>query len=43
MLVEQFMAKLEVVAEKDVELNHKSKPSINKLKMLPMLIKVLSK
>lgn len=43
MLVEQFMAKLEVAAEEDAELNRKSKPAINKLKMLPVLTEVLSK
>eukprot|EP00252_Welwitschia_mirabilis_P004227 TRINITY_DN14499_c0_g1_i1.p1 TRINITY_DN14499_c0_g1~~TRINITY_DN14499_c0_g1_i1.p1 ORF type:complete len:491 (-),score=152.38 TRINITY_DN14499_c0_g1_i1:116-1588(-) len=43
MLVEQFMAKLEVAAEEDAELNRQSKPAINKLKMLPMLTEVLSK
>ncbi|ERN07915.1 protein IWS1 homolog 1 [Amborella trichopoda] len=43
MLVEQFMARLEVAAEEDAELNRQSKPAINKLKMLPMLTEVLSK
>uniref|UniRef100_A0A0D6R9G8 TFIIS N-terminal domain-containing protein n=1 Tax=Araucaria cunninghamii TaxID=56994 RepID=A0A0D6R9G8_ARACU len=43
MLVEQFMAKLEVAAEEDAELNRQSKPAINKLKMLPVLTEVLSK
>lgn len=43
MLVEQFMARLEVAAEEDAELNRQSKPAINKLKMLPALISVLSK
>eukprot|EP01018_Ginkgo_biloba_P021440 Gb_01207 [translate_table: standard] len=43
MLVEQFMARLEVAAEEDAELNRQSKPAITKLKMLPMLTEVLSK
>ncbi|XP_031486034.1 protein IWS1 homolog 1 [Nymphaea colorata] len=43
MLVEQFMARLEVAAEEDAELNRQAKPAINKLKMLPMLTDVLSK
>lgn len=43
MLVEQFMARLEVAAEEDAELNRQSKPAINKLKMLPALTSVLSK
>eukprot|EP00249_Psilotum_nudum_P012323 c23720_g1_i1 orf=112-1608(+) len=43
MLVEQFMARLEVAAEEDAELNRLSKPAINKLKMLPVLMNVLSK
>ncbi|KAH7298173.1 hypothetical protein KP509_25G030500 [Ceratopteris richardii] len=43
MLVEQFMARLEVAAEEDAELNRQSKPAINKLELLPSLINVLSK
>lgn len=37
------MAEREVVAEEDAELNRQSKPAINKLKKLPLLIDVLSK
>jgi len=43
LLVEQCIAELEVTAEADAELNRQSKPAINKLKKLPMLIDVLSK
>ncbi|CAN4097851.1 unnamed protein product [Withania somnifera] len=43
LLVENVMAELEVVAEEDAELNRQSKPAINKLKKLPLLIDVLSK
>ena len=43
MLVENVMAELEVVAEEDAELNRQSKPAINKLKKLPLLMEVLSK
>lgn len=43
MLVEQFMARLEVAAEEDAELNRRSKPAINKLELLPSLLNVLSK
>ncbi|KAK4365800.1 hypothetical protein RND71_013680 [Anisodus tanguticus] len=43
LLVENVMAELEVVAEEDAELNTQSKPAINKLKKLPLLIDVLSK
>lgn len=43
MLVEQFMARLEVAAEEDAELNRQSKPAINKLELLPSLLNVLSK
>ncbi|XP_055829953.1 protein IWS1 homolog 1-like [Solanum dulcamara] len=43
LLVENVMAELEVVAEEDAELNRHSKPAINKLKKLPLLIDVLSK
>ncbi|CAK9213485.1 unnamed protein product [Sphagnum troendelagicum] len=43
MFVEQFMAKLDVAAETDAELNCASKPAIEKLKMLPGLIHVLEK
>jgi transcription factor SPN1 len=43
MLVEQFMARLEVAAEEDAELNRQSKPAINKLETLPSLINILSK
>jgi transcription factor SPN1 len=43
MFVEQFMAKLDVAAETDAELNCASKPAIEKLKMLPELIHVLEK
>ncbi|XP_042032453.1 protein IWS1 homolog 1-like [Salvia splendens] len=37
------MAKLEVVAEEDAELNQQGKPAINKLKKLSLLTDVLSK
>ncbi|KAF3775724.1 IWS1-like protein [Nymphaea thermarum] len=43
MVVEQFMARLEVAAEEDAELNRQAKPAINKLKLMPMLTEVLSK
>jgi len=43
LMVEQCIAELEVTAEADAELNRQSKPAINKLKKLPMLIDVLSK
>ena len=43
LLVENVMVELEVVAEEDAELNRQSKPSINKLKKLPLLTEVLSK
>ena len=43
MFVEQFMAKLDVAAETDADLNRASKPAIEKLKMLPELCKVLEK
>lgn len=43
LLVEKFMARLEVAAEEDAELNRQCKPAINKLKMLPVLTGVLSK
>ncbi|KAJ7120660.1 hypothetical protein O6H91_Y564600 [Diphasiastrum complanatum] len=43
MLVEQFMARLEVAAEEDAEFNRQSKPAINKLKLLPALVNVLEK
>jgi len=43
LIVEQCIAELEVTAEADAELNRQSKPAINKLKKLPMLIDVLSK
>ncbi|OAY74538.1 Protein IWS [Ananas comosus] len=43
MIVEHLMAELEVVAEEDAELNRQSKPAINKLRKLPLLIEVLSK
>ena len=43
MLVEQFIARLEVAAEEDAELNRQSKPAINKLESLPSLINILSK
>ncbi|XP_052170147.1 protein IWS1 homolog 1-like [Diospyros lotus] len=43
LLVENVMAELEVVAEEDAELNRQSKPAINKLRKLPLLIEVLSK
>ncbi|KAF5938743.1 hypothetical protein HYC85_023002 [Camellia sinensis] len=42
LLVENVMAELEVVAEEDAELNKLSKPAINKLKKLPLLMEVLS-
>ncbi|KAK6947361.1 Transcription factor IIS, N-terminal [Dillenia turbinata] len=37
LVVEQFMAELEVTAEEDAELNRQGKPAINKLKKLPLL------
>ncbi|KAH8936018.1 hypothetical protein BDL97_17G061700 [Sphagnum fallax] len=43
MFVEQFMAKLDVAAETDADLNCASKPAIEKLKMLPELMHVLEK
>ncbi|XP_068635681.1 protein IWS1 homolog 1-like [Aristolochia californica] len=43
LIVEHLMAELEVTAEEDAELNRQSKPAINKLKKLPLLIEVLSK
>ncbi|KAG6552956.1 hypothetical protein Mapa_005293 [Marchantia paleacea] len=43
MFVEQFMAKLDVAAEADADLNRASKPAIEKLKMLPELLTVLEK
>ncbi|GMP55940.1 hypothetical protein CsSME_00020591 [Camellia sinensis var. sinensis] len=43
LLVENVMAKIEVVAEEDAELNRQSKLAINKLKKLPLLMEVLSK
>ncbi|KAH0463389.1 hypothetical protein IEQ34_007971 [Dendrobium chrysotoxum] len=43
MIIEDFMAELEVTAEEDAELNRQNKPAINKLKKLPFLIDVLSK
>ncbi|CAA6654994.1 unnamed protein product [Spirodela intermedia] len=43
LVVEHLMAELEVTAEEDAELNRQSKPAINKLKKLPLLIEVLSK
>ncbi|CAM6110449.1 unnamed protein product [Calypogeia fissa] len=43
MFVEQFMAKLDVAAESDADLNRASKPAIEKLKMLPELLHVLEK
>ncbi|CAN6442698.1 unnamed protein product [Victoria cruziana] len=43
MVVEQFMARLEVAAEEDAELNRQAKPAINKLKLMPTLTDVLSK
>ncbi|CAM6095814.1 unnamed protein product [Calypogeia fissa] len=43
MFVEQFMAKLDVAAEADADLNRTSKPAIEKLKMLPELLHVLEK
>lgn len=43
MFVEQFMAKLDVAAETDADLNRNSKPAIEKLKMLPELWTVLQK
>jgi hypothetical protein len=41
--VEQFIAEFEVAAEEDASLNRHSKPAINKLVKLPLLIDVLSK
>lgn len=43
MLIEQFMARLEVAAEDDANCNRRSQPAINKLKMLPELILMLEK
>ncbi|XP_024379704.1 protein IWS1 homolog 1 [Physcomitrium patens] len=43
MFVEQFMAKLDVAAETDADLNRAQKPAIEKLKMLPELWTVLQK
>lgn len=43
MFVEQFMAKLDVAAETDADLNRASKPAIEKLKTLPELWTVLQK
>ncbi|KAG0611155.1 hypothetical protein M758_7G120000 [Ceratodon purpureus] len=43
MFVEQFMAKLDVAAETDADLNRAMKPAIEKLKMLPELWTVLQK
>lgn len=43
LVVEHLMAELEVTAEEDAELNRQSKPAVNKLKKLPLLIEVLSK
>ncbi|CAL5432178.1 unnamed protein product [Camellia sinensis] len=37
------MAELEVVAEEDAKLSRQSKPTINKLKKLPLLVEALSK
>ncbi|KAJ4808873.1 Transcription factor iws1 [Rhynchospora pubera] len=42
-IVENLMAELEVTAEEDAELNRQSKPAINKLRKLPLLIDALSK
>ncbi|KAI3875564.1 hypothetical protein MKW92_037170 [Papaver armeniacum] len=41
--VEQIMAKLEIAAESDSELNIENKPAINKIINLPLLVNVLSK
>ncbi|CAM6117970.1 unnamed protein product [Calypogeia fissa] len=41
LFVEKFLAKLDVVAEADADLNRASKPAIEKLKMLPELLRVL--
>jgi transcription factor SPN1 len=41
--VEQFIAEFEVAAEEDANLNRQSKPAINKLVKLPLLLDVLSK
>ncbi|XP_073133228.1 protein IWS1 homolog 1-like [Henckelia pumila] len=43
LLVEKIMAELEVVAEEDADLNRQSKPAVNKLKKLPLLMDVLAK
>ncbi|NP_001149167.1 IWS1 C-terminus family protein [Zea mays] len=43
LIVEQFIAEFEVAAEEDANLNRQSKPAINKLMKLPLLIDVLSK
>ncbi|KAJ3693697.1 hypothetical protein LUZ60_009177 [Juncus effusus] len=42
-IVENLMAELEVAAEEDAEFNRQSKPAINKLRKLPLLLDVLSK
>eukprot|EP00854_Cymbomonas_tetramitiformis_P019388 gene19388-23180_t len=42
-MVTAFLAKMELAAENDVELNHRKQPAVNKLKMLPEVIKVLEK
>ncbi|CAM6098400.1 unnamed protein product [Calypogeia fissa] len=41
LFVEKFLAKLDVVAEADADLNRASKPAIEKLKMVPELLRVL--
>ncbi|CAM0908207.1 unnamed protein product [Alopecurus aequalis] len=43
LIVEQFIAEFEVASEEDANLNRQSKPAINKLMKLPLLIEVLSK
>lgn len=43
LIVEQFIAEFEVASEENANLNRQSKPAINKLMKLPLLIEVLSK
>mmetsp|Transcript_3925 Transcript_3925/g.4407 ORF Transcript_3925/g.4407 Transcript_3925/m.4407 type:complete len:418 (+) Transcript_3925:288-1541(+) len=41
--VERFLAKMELAADTDVDLNHRGKPAIHKLTMLGEVVKVLEK
>ncbi|XLS51728.1 hypothetical protein HN51_012405 [Arachis hypogaea] len=43
LLVENVMAELEVTTKEDAKLNRQGKPTINKLKKLDILTKILSK